>query len=112
MVGFRGGRSGGLAAVLGRDFSGKIIILQIHFCVLGDCLESPGAAFGEVLARPGAISVRSGPHFGANPSKFTLWWDVEGAVQAVCRRFWDSIFRKTHDFCKFIFASLGCPRST
>jgi hypothetical protein len=46
MVGFRGGRSGGLAAVLGRDFSGKIMILQIHFCVLGDCLESPGVAFG------------------------------------------------------------------
>ena len=39
-----------------------------HFCVLGDDLESPGVAFGEILARFGAISVRSGPHFGAGPS--------------------------------------------
>ena len=44
------------------------VFCKIHFCVLGDHLESPGLAFGEILARFGAISVRSGPHFGAGPS--------------------------------------------
>jgi hypothetical protein len=50
------------------DFHEKSCFLQNHFCVLGDDLESPGVAFGEILARFGAISVRSGPHFGAGPS--------------------------------------------
>ena len=42
--------------------------LQIHFCVLGDGLESPGVAFGAILASFGAIPVRSGPIFSAFPS--------------------------------------------
>ena len=49
-------------------FLAKSFLWQNHFCVLGDELESPGVAFGEILARFGAISVRSGPHFGAGPS--------------------------------------------
>ena len=38
------------------------------FASLEDCLGSPGVAFGEILASFGVISVRSGPHFGADPS--------------------------------------------
>ena len=68
MVGFRGGGSGGLPAVLGQDVHEKAYFLQIHFCVLGDGLESPGVAFGKVRARSDAISPRSGPDFGAGPS--------------------------------------------
>ena len=56
------------------------VFCKIHCFVLGDHLESPGLAFGEIMARFGAISVRSGPHFGAGPSKFALWLDVEGAA--------------------------------
>ena len=65
MVGFRGGRLGGLPAVFGLDFHEKSRFLEFHFCVLGDALESPGVAFGEILAHFGAVSVRSGPSFGA-----------------------------------------------
>ena len=46
----------------------KITFLQIHFCVFGGVLEAPRERFGKVWARFGAISVRSGPHFGAGPS--------------------------------------------
>ena len=68
MVGFRGGRLGGLPAVLGRYFREKSSFLQNHFCVLGDGLESPPVAFGKKLACFDAISVRFGLHFGADPS--------------------------------------------
>ena len=44
------------------------VFCKIIFASLGDDLESPGVAFGEILARFGAISVRSGPHFGADTS--------------------------------------------
>ena len=44
------------------------MFLQNYFFRFGDDPESPGVAFGEILARFGAISVRSGPHFGAGPS--------------------------------------------
>ena len=50
------------------DFHEKSCFLQNHFCVWGDAPESPGVAHGAILARFGAISVRSGPHFGAGPS--------------------------------------------
>ena len=46
----------------------KIMFLQIHFCVFGSALEAPREGFGKVWARYDAISVRSGPHFGAGPS--------------------------------------------
>ena len=68
MVGFRGGRLGGLAAISGLDFHEKSRFLQFLFCVWGDALESPGVAFGVILARFGAVSMRSGPSFGVFPS--------------------------------------------
>ena len=50
------------------------MIFANSFLRVGGGLESPGVAFGEVLARFGAVSVRSGPSFGAFPSQITLWY--------------------------------------
>ena len=82
------------------------------FFRFGYGLESPGVACCEMWVRSNAISPRFWPHFGAGPSYFTLWWDFEGAVQAVCRRFWDSIFMKNLAFAKSILRLWGCPRIT
>ena len=53
------------------------------------------------------VSVRSGPHFGAGPSKITLLRDFGEAVQAVCRRFWDAIFQEKSWFLQILFCVLG-----
>ena len=110
MDGFRECRSGGLPAVLGRDFQDNFCFSWKCFCVFGYGLDSPGVSFGQIWARSDAISSRSWPHFGAGLSYFTLWWDFEGAVQAGCRRFWDSSFMKNHVFAKSILRLWGCPR--
>ena len=107
MVGFRGCRSGGLPAVLGRDFSGKIVIFAYQFLCLGGL---PGITRSGIWLNTGAFRCDFGAFWAAfRCGSVVLYVMVgfrggrPGGLPAVLKL----DFHEKSCFCEIIFASLG-----